>query len=529
MNDRIVDFGNKIKGKNVAVIGIAISNTPLIEFLSKYGARITAFDRSDAGTLSDRIERLKPCNIEYRLGPGYLSGLKGFDYIFKTPAIRPDIPEFVAESERGAIITSEMELFLELCPGTVFGITGSDGKTTTTTLVFEMLKAHGYNCYLGGNIGNPLISDVETMTATDMAVVELSSFQLLTMKKSVNIAIITNLSPNHLDVHKSYDEYIGAKKNIYAYQSPGDLCVLNYDNLETRNLCSEIPGRLGLFSRVNSDVFRDAPALPGDGIDKIQHGAAHHQTSNNEIPYSNASLNIASHSNASRDIMPNSKTPYAAVYVHDSNVYYKSFDENYGGGKYSAAAQVIRLDDILIPGPHNVENYLAAICAVYRYADRDDAAAVARRFAGVEHRLEHFRTLDGVRYYNDSKATNPISTIACLNSFDQKIILIAGGKDKDLDFAPLGRHIAEKVKLLILCGQTSNLIKQSLMHYCDSQDIPCTVPIIECESYEEAVSAARANAQAKDVVALSPAGTSFDRFNNFEERGRFYKGLVNAL
>jgi len=487
MSQRIADFSNRIKGKKVAVIGVAVSNTPLIEFLAKHGARITAFDRSDACALADRIERLKPCDVEYSLGPGYLSRLKGFDWIFKTPVIRPDIPEIAAERAGGAIVSSEMELFIELCPSTVFGVTGSDGKTTTATLIYEILKAHGYNCYLGGNIGKPLISDVESMTATDMAVVELSSFQLLTMDKSVNIAVITNLSPNHLDVHKSYAEYIGAKKNIFSHQAPDDLTVLNFDDGQSRPLFSEAPGRLGLFSRTGADALEQ--------------------------------------------FLAGGKTPFAAAYASEGKILYRSFyAANGNGGKYASGAEtVIKLEDILIPGRHNVENYLAAICAVYRYVDRGDIETTARGFRGVEHRIEHFRTLKNVRYYNDSIASSPTRTIACLNTFNQKIILIAGGKDKELDFSPLGRHLAEKVKILILCGQTSDLIRRSLLNYCEAREIPCPVMIIECDSYEDAVMVAWENARANDVVALSPASTSFDRFRNFEERGRVFKRLVNSL
>ena len=505
MNSRLSVFADKIKNKKVAVIGIAVANTPLIEFLSGYGARITAFDRAGADALSDRIERLKPCNIEYRLGADYLSSLKGFDWIFRTPSIRPDIPEFIAERERGAVISSEMELFLELCPSTVFGVTGSDGKTTTTTLVYEILKTHGYNCYLGGNIGKPLISEVAAMTATDMAVVELSSFQLMTMKKSVNVAIITNLSPNHLDVHKSYDEYIAAKKNIYAFQSPDDLCILNYDNEQTRRLCAETPGRLGLFGALEDGAIPRS-LKPGES-GKI----------------------IFAKEDAFGFSVSCGKKPYAAAYALDDRIIYRNYTANDEAEKKYIDTPIIRLEDILIPGRHNVENYLAAICAVYRYADIHDIGATARNFNGVEHRIEYFRTLDSVRYYNDSIATSPTRTIACLNTFNQKIILIAGGKDKKLDYTPLGRYLAEKVKLLILCGQTSEQIIQSLLRYCDINEMSCPVPIIKCDNYEDAVNAAWENAKADDIVVLSPASTSYDRFKNFEERGRVFKELVNSL
>ncbi|MCL2058781.1 MAG: Mur ligase family protein [Oscillospiraceae bacterium] len=527
-NSRIRDFAREINGKRVAVIGIAVSNTPLIEFLYKHGAQVTAFDRAGADALADRIERLRPCNIEYRLGPGYLDRLKGFDRIYRTPVIRPDIPEFVMEQGRGAVISSEMELFLDLCPATVFGVTGSDGKTTTTTLIYEMLKAGGYNCYLGGNIGRPLISDVEAMSPDDMAVVELSSFQLMTMKKSVDIAVITNISPNHLDVHKSYGEYMDAKKNIFMHQGQDGVCVLNYDNKETRSLCAGAPGRLVLFSvECCGDFGEDINnAADANHIADTNHGAIGAvYAMGDDIIYNkrdaeHGTMHGVAHG-ATRNMMRGME--------HGSG---PSAGYNTAHGTEPGepgAAKVTSISDIRIPGRHNVENYLAAIGAVYPYVGADAILATARSFNGVEHRQEYFRTLDGARYFNDSIASSPTRTIACLNTFDQKIILIAGGKDKDLDYAPLGRHIAEKAKLLILCGQTAPLIKESLLRHCETQGVPCPVPIVECDSYEEAVAAARKNAVTGDIVVLSPASTSFDRFRNFEERGRVFKALVNAL
>ena len=491
MNQKLIDFTREIRGKKVAVIGIAISNTPLIEFLSKRGARVTAFDRSDANALADRIERLKPCDVEYRLGPDYLAGLKGFDWIFKTPVIRPDIPELMAERVRGATVTSEMELFLQLCPATVFGVTGSDGKTTTTTLIYEILKNHGYTCHLGGNIGRPLLPDVESMTAADMAVVELSSFQLLTMKKGVNVAVVTNISPNHLDVHASYEEYINAKKNIFIGQAPGDLTILNYDNDQTRAFGAEAPGRLCYFSGTGGGD----PEMISEAVKSL-------------------------------------RKPVDFAYIDNGGIVYHGYRKHSAGagaGGDSGLWRALKLEDINVPGRHNIENYLAAICAVHNYANHDDVEAAAGAFKGVEHRIEFVRKIDGVKYYNDSSASSPNRTIACLNTFDQKIILITGGKDKSLDFASFGQHLAEKVKLLILCGETSGTIRQSLMDYCDKNKKQCPVSIVESDNYESAVNTARERAGANDIVVLSPAGTSFDRFKNFEERGRAFKYIVNNL
>ena len=498
-NKRLEAFENQIKGKKAAVIGIAVSNTPLIGFLAERGARVTAFDKSDTPELKARVAQIKAQGVEYRLGPGYLSGLQGFDWVIRTPVIRPDIPELAAERERGAIVTSEMELFLDLCPATVFGVTGSDGKTTTTTIIYEMLKAHGYNCHLGGNIGKPLLSSVGSMAPSDMVVVELSSFQLMTMKKSTNVAVITNLSPNHLDVHKSYDEYICAKKNIFTWQGPDDLCVLNYNNGETRAMGVEAPGRLGYFCGTGGAAMPGQPDKAGAfyGVTGGKGGA--------------------------------DRIPDVAAYIRDGYIMYRDYHIPGGDSYCGGLDRVFRLEDIRLPGRHNIDNYLAAVCAVYPYISRSDAEAVAAGFNGVEHRIEYFRTVNGARYYNDSIATSPNRTIACLNSFEQRVILIAGGKDKNLDFKPLGPYLANKVKLLILCGQTSEKIKRSLLGFCQENNTPCTTPIIECENYEAAVAAAYENAKAKDTVVLSPSSTSFDCFKNFEERGRVFKCLVNAL
>ncbi|MDR3121509.1 MAG: UDP-N-acetylmuramoyl-L-alanine--D-glutamate ligase [Clostridiales bacterium] len=502
MNQPLQAFSQAIKGKKAAVLGIGISNTPLIEFLVRLGADVTAFDRADAEQLSGRLSRLKELDVGCRLGPDYLSGLKGFDWVFKTPAIRPDIPELAAERARGAVVTSEMEVFFDLCPSTIFGVTGSDGKTTTTTLICEMLKAHGYVCHLGGNIGTPLLSKVGEIAPSDMTIVELSSFQLQTMRKSPHVAVVTNLSPNHLDVHKSYQEYAEAKKQIFLHQREDGLCVLNYDNEAARALCGEVPGRLGLFSLrggiPTAGARGDGAKIRPDVSAFVRDGAVW-------VSHADAGTNM------SAGVGTNMSTSAGTAV-----------------GPY--AARLLDVRDIRLLGAHNIENYLAAICAVERYVAPEHIRSTARGFGGVEHRLEFVRALRGVRYYNDSIATSPTRTIACLAAFPEKIILIAGGKDKNLDFSPLAAPLAASVKLLILCGQTSGKIRAALLDGLQKRGEPKNaVPVIECDGYEDAVRAAWQNAQANDTVVLSPASTSFDRFRNFEERGRLFKDLVNAL
>lgn len=248
LNKALESYKKRICGKKAAVLGFGISNRPLADTLAKWGAQVTVFDKKNETAFSEILTGYKKLGIEFSLGEGYLDKLKGFDVIFRTPGMRFDIPQIQREVANGAELTSEMEVFLMLCPAFVYAVTGSDGKTTTTSLIYEFLKNEGFNCYLGGNIGTPLLDRIEEIEPEDRVVLELSSFQLQTMKTSPNVAVITNLSPNHLDIHKSMEEYIDAKKNIYRYQKESDRLVLSYDNLITRGFISEAIANTALFS-----------------------------------------------------------------------------------------------------------------------------------------------------------------------------------------------------------------------------------------------------------------------------------------
>lgn len=248
MKKNFKEFKDFIKNKNVAVVGIGISNIPLIHFLIGLNANVTAFDKKDEDALGKTGEDLKHIGVKLELGENYLDNLVGFDVVFKTPSMRIDIPALVRAKEMGAYITSEMEEFVRYCPAKVFGITGSDGKTTTTTLVYNMLKAHGHKTWVGGNIGNPLFSNIEEIKKEDKVVLELSSFQLMTMDVHIDCALITNITPNHLDVHKDMNEYIEAKKNIFKSQEKCDLLVLNRDNNITNEIAKEAEGKVVQFS-----------------------------------------------------------------------------------------------------------------------------------------------------------------------------------------------------------------------------------------------------------------------------------------
>ena len=464
MNKKLIEFKENIKGKKVAVLGIGISHIPLIKYLYNLEVDITAFDKSDENKIKDVIDQFKGMNIKYSLGEDYLKNLKGFDVIFKTPGMRFDLHEIEEARKNGAKVTSEMEVFFELCPAQIFAVTGSDGKTTTTTLIYKMLVEQGYNCWLGGNIGTPLLDKIDEIKETDKVVLELSSFQLHTMTQSPQVAVVTNLAPNHLDMHKSMDEYVEAKKNIYLHQRASDKLIINYDNDITREFKKDAKGEVVYFSRINN----------------IDVGA---KMNGNML------------------------------------VYRDGKDEK----------EIVNAEDIVIPGVHNIENYLAAIAAVIDYVDVDTIRKVATTFKGVEHRIELVRELDGVKFYNDSIASSPSRTIAGLNSFKQKVILIAGGYDKKIPYDVMGEVLVNKVKCLVLIGQTAPKIEQALMKEIDRTGKGEDIPVIHCQTLREAVEKAYNFAKSGDIVIMSPASASFDMFKNFEERGKQFKDIVNSL
>ncbi len=455
--NKLDEFKYNVAGKNITVIGIGISNLPLIKYLVSLGANVTACDRRSAEDLGENYTELEKLGVKFNLGDGYLNNLSG-DMIFKTPGMRYDVPELLKAKENGSIVTSEMEVFFEVCPSHIIAVTGSDGKTTTTTLIHKMMNDAGYKTWLGGNIGNPLLTDTEKMKENDWVILELSSFQLHTMRKSPEIAVITNISPNHLDMHKDYKEYIDAKKNIMLYQNEGDTLIVNADNQVTADIGKSANGAVKYFSR--------------NGM--------------------------------------------ADVYL-DGNIIKRGIVE------------ILNIKDIKIPGMHNVENYMAAIAAVSGLVSKEVIVNVAKTFGGVEHRIELVRTLDGVKYYNSSIDSSPNRTINTLRVFPNKVIMIAGGKDKGIPYDEIGPALAEHVKVLILIGATSDKIQEALDAEINKTGNGKDIEVIRATSYEDAVNTARSKAHDGDVVLLSPASTSFDMFRNFEERGNLFKKIVNEL
>ena len=455
MKSLLESYFTSLQGKNIVVLGLGVSNRPLVRLLLNYGCAVTGCDKTPREKLDDEVLELERLGCKLQTGEAYLDDLAA-DLVFRTPGMHPENPALEALRQSGAAVTSEMEVFFELCPCTILAVTGSDGKTTTTTLISEMLKAAGKTVWLGGNIGTPLLSNVDEMKVTDFAVVELSSFQLMDMQRSPHIAVVTNLAPNHLDVHKDMQEYVEAKKNLFRFQMADDVLVLNADNAITASFAGN--GVTRYFSRKekrSSGAYLEGAILCRDG------------------------------------------------------------------------AEVLDTREIAIPGVHNIENYMAAVLAVEGLVDDETIRKVAREFGGVEHRIELVRVKDGVKFYNDSIASSPSRTIAGLNSFDQKVLLIAGGYDKQIPYDVLGPVVCQKVKKLYLNGATAEQIRTAVESA--PEYTPGNPEIIDCCDFTSAVMKAAADAESGDVVLMSPAAAAFDQFKNFMVRGDYFKKLIKEL
>jgi len=438
----LTQYLDDLRGKRIAVLGYGISNRPLVKLLT--GALLDVTVR-DKGRLPE-IPGARTVSGEH-----YLDELTE-DVVFRTPGLRPDrIP-----LRPGAELTSEMEAFFALCPCPILAVTGSDGKTTTTTLISELLKATGKKVWLGGNIGHPLLAEADGISPEDAAVLELSSFQLMTLRGRAGTAVVTNVRPNHLDWHTDLEEYARAKKHVFLGQQPGDLLVLNADDPGSLACEADAPGRVRLFSR---------------------------------------------------------RTPQPGGAYFD------------GETLFFLGKPLLKRSEIRLPGLHNVENWMAALCAVGEQAGEETCRRVAGEFTGVEHRLEPVRTLNGVEYINDSIASSPSRTIAGLRALeDRRIVLIAGGYDKHIPYDELGGVVKQNVRVLVLCGATAPKIRAAVLA------APGPDPeFIEEEDFAGAVRAAARAARPGETVLLSPASASFDLFKNFEERGERFKELVRSL
>ena len=461
--DHKVDlFFRSMRDKRVLFCGVGMSNIQLVYRFLEGGAEVTVCDRRTREQLGQTADEIEAAGGRLQLGDDYLSRLDG-DIVFRSPGISFSLPEFTGARRKGVVVTSEMEVFFDLCPAKIIAVTGSDGKTTTSTLIAKMLEAAGHRVFLGGNIGKALLPQVGEMTDEDFVVAELSSFQLLSMRKGPLVAVVTNVAPNHLDIHTDMDEYIGAKKNVFLHQNAFSHTVLNADNAITAGFADEVRGQTLLFSQSGAVVW-GAFLAPDGGLTLAQ-------------------------------------------------------------GKETT--RVMHRSEIRLPGKHNVDNYLTAMAALSGIVPPDCMRSVAREFGGVEHRIEFVRDIGGVRYYNDSIATSPTRAMAGLMAFDQKSILICGGYDKHIPFDEMADTVCRQAKLVIVTGDTADAIERCVRASALFETEG--VVILHADALPDAVTIARERAVSGDVVLLSPACASFDKYPNFEARGRHFKELVAAF
>lgn len=399
MTRNAVRFFEELGAKRVAVIGLGVSHFDLIRLLLRKGVGVTVLDRRDRAAIGAAYDTLAADGAEFLLGEGYLGSLTDFDVVFRTPGVYFLRDELTEARRAGVAVTSELEVFFELCPCRIYGVTGSDGKSTTSTILSELLKAEGRTVHLGGNLGFPLLSRIDSIRPEDVAVAELSSFQLISMRRSPDVAVVTNVAPNHLDVHKDMSEYIDAKKNILLHQDAFSRAVLNLDNDITAGMAGLVRGKLCYFSR---------RSMPEQGS-------------------------------------------------------YLDVNGNLCRVESGKARPILPMREIKLPGMHNVENYLTAIAAVGDEVSDETVRTVAREFGGVEHRNEFVRELDGVKYYNDSIASSPTRTIAGVLSYEPKrSIFILGGYDKKIPYAPLAPVLIERAKAVVLMGATGPKLEEAL-------------------------------------------------------------------
>lgn len=461
VNEKLNEFNQYLSGKKVAIIGLGTSNVPLIEYMRKYKANVTVFDNRNIDDIDKSImDKVVEHGMTFSIGHDYLSKLKGFDLIFRSPSCLPNRKELIEEAKRGAIVTTEIEMLLELAPCKIIGITGSDGKTTTTTLTYEILKAKGYNVWLGGNIGTPLFTKVSEMLPEDIVVLEMSSFQLMNMKISPSISVVTNVTPNHLDYHTDLEEYTEAKKEIFRHQDEKGILVLNYDNLVTREFAKEANGEVIFFS----------------DRERLDNG-----------------------------------------YIVDEGTI--KFCEN------NLRKHILNVKDVALIGKHNYQNICAALAATRTLVDEMTAKKVVSEFVGVHHRLELVKNSNkNVKWYNDSASSSPTRTISGIKAFDKKVVLIAGGYDKNLDYTPIGEPIVDGVKTLILMGSTKLKIYKAVTDELEKQNKK--MDIYEAFSLEEAIEIADDVTKSGDIVLFSPASASFDMFKNAYDRGDKFRAAV---
>jgi UDP-N-acetylmuramoylalanine--D-glutamate ligase len=455
------------KDKNVAILGLSVEGVDTATFFAQEKAHIVCCDKRTREELGETYTKLQYLTSDFRLGPAYLTDLTHFDYVVRTAGMTIRTPELVEARSEGANITSQTKLFFEHCRAPIIGITGTKGKGTTSTLIYEMLKKAGKHVWLGGNVGIPLLSKVHDIKAGDIVILELSSFQLEDLTKSPHIAVVLKITQEHLanfdplstNYHESRESYVEAKKSIARYQGKTDMAILNADDATSSSFSKDTHGHVYYFSRSGR----------GD------------------------------------------------AFVKDKAVYLRS------NGKEE---KICHASEIKLLGIHNLENIAAAsLTSVLAGSNIPSIKAVSRQFHGLEHRLELVRTIHGVAYYNDSFSTIPETTIAAIESFDRPIVLIVGGSDKGSDFTELGRVIARsKIKALIVVGSMSVRIVKAV------HTAGYTGEIVQgLATMHDIVNVCSKRAVHNDIVLLSPACASFDMFKNYKDRGTQFKHEVSIL
>lgn len=465
MNEKLNEFNEKLKNAKIAIIGAGVSNIPLIKYLEELDCDVTLFDKKNIDSLNNEVtDAINKYSINTFLGEKYLENLVGYDIIFRSPSCLPTNKYLKKEIERGAIVTTEVEQVIKLAPCRIIGVTGSKGKTTTTTIIYNILKNLGYSTYLGGNIGKPLFVELDKMKEDDIVVLELSSFQLMNMKVSPSIAVITNITPDHLDVHSNYNEYINAKKFIFQNQKKDDILVLNYDDEIVRNFKKEAKGYVRYFGSLNNEL------------------------------------------------------------EHHKNIYVLNEDFIQYNGE-----NIIDTRKLLLKGRHNYLNICAALNAIAEYINvsNKELENIVKKISSVSHRLEFVKKINGVEWYNDSASTTPDKAIAGIKAFSAKVVLIAGGYDKNISYETFALPILEQVSKLILFGDTKNKIYDAVIKL--SRKTGKSIPIYVMDTLEEVVTVAYQVSSPGEVVLFSPASASFDMFKNAYQRGDLFKEMVNKL
>ncbi|MGD0114662.1 MAG: UDP-N-acetylmuramoyl-L-alanine--D-glutamate ligase [Dehalococcoidia bacterium] len=450
------------RGKRVTVVGLGIEGVDLARYLVGKGATVTISDARPAERLSQRLRELDGLPVHLSLGKNDPADTIAADHVFVSQGVPMDIPAVSTARARGIPLDSMMRLFLELCPGPVVGITGSSGKSTTTSLVGAMFAAAGKQHVVGGNIGVGLLALLDELTPETWVLLEISHTQLELTTKSPHVACVLNITPNHLDRY-SWESYVDLKRNILRYQSADDIAVLGYDNAVSRALASETRGKVVFFS--------DGADLPGP----------------------------------------------AALVIDEAVVWRDGESEK----------QVMPVAEIPLRGRHNVANVLAATAMASACGIGVEAiAAAVREFKAVPHRLEYVATIDGVAYYNDSIATTPERTLAGMRSFSEPLVLLLGGREKKLPLHEMASEACERCRAIVVFGEARETLVAAALAANDAVGSKKRPAIMDVESLADAVLAARAAARPGDVVLLSPACTSFDAYDNFEERGEHFRRLV---